>query len=178
MMTRSPSAKRAPARDNSIPRTREAFSRLEAETERLVAALGESQATTWQDGISCEADAPTFVANGELHLMERRLEKLRSVIASARVVQPNGRVLVGSTVAVRNPEGFLDTYALVAPGEADPRAGRVSLHFKRQADGKTDYRVLEREGRVHVLRQPPPEAAQVGPGRRLRELVESLLPGH
>ena len=126
MMAQRSSAKSTPARDNSIPMTREAFSRLEAEAERLVAALGESQATAWQDGISGEADAPTFVANGELHLMERRLEKLRSVIASARVVQPDGRALVGSIVTVRDAEGILDTYVLVAPGEADPRAGRVS----------------------------------------------------
>src|SRR5687768_16744269 len=94
-MARSQSTKNTLAREHSVPMTREAFSRLEAETERLVTALGESQATAWQDGISGEADAPTFVANGELHLIERRLEKLRSVIASARVVQPDGRALVG-----------------------------------------------------------------------------------
>jgi glycogen debranching enzyme len=55
---------------------------------------------------------------------------------------------------------------------------RVSLHFKRRASGKTDYRILQREGRLHVLRQPPPDALHVSPARRLRELVESLLPGH
>jgi transcription elongation GreA/GreB family factor len=126
MMARSPSAKRSPIRDNSIPMTSEALVRLQAETERLIVALGDSQATAWEDGISGEADAPTFVANGELHLMERRLEKLRSVIASARVVQPEGKAVVGSTVTVRDGEGILDTYLLVAPGEADPRAGRVS----------------------------------------------------
>lgn len=48
---------------------------------------------------------------------------------------------------------------------------------ERQADGKTDYRVRERKGRVYVLRQPPLEAG-AGPVTRLRELVESLLPGH
>jgi transcription elongation GreA/GreB family factor len=58
--------------------------------------------------------------------MERRLEKLRSAIAGARVVQPDGRAVVGSTVTVRDPEGMVETYVLVAPGEADPRAGRVS----------------------------------------------------
>ena len=55
--------------------------------------------------------------------------------------------------------------------------GRVSIQFKRQAGGKTDFRVLERDGPIRVLRQPPPEAP-AGPVTRLRELVESILPGH
>ena len=58
------------------------------------------------------------------------------------------------------------------------RDKRVSIQFRRQPGGKTDYRVLDREGRVHVLRQPPPEALAASPLTRLRELVESLLPGH
>jgi glycogen debranching enzyme len=58
------------------------------------------------------------------------------------------------------------------------KRARVSIQFKRQAGGKTDYRVLKREGTIHVLRQPPPEDLTAGPTTRLRELVESLLPGH
>jgi glycogen debranching enzyme len=54
---------------------------------------------------------------------------------------------------------------------------RVSLRFFRDTSGQTDYQVLAREGTLHVLRQPPPNAA-VGAVTRLRELVESLLPGH
>ena len=42
---------------------------------------------------------------------------------------------------------------------------------------ESDYRVLERRGPIHVLRQPPPEAQNASPGTRLRELVESMLPG-
>ena len=38
------------------------------------------------------------------------------------------------------------------------------------------YRVLERNGGVRVLRQPP--EARVGPLTRLGELLESLRPGH
>jgi glycogen debranching enzyme len=54
---------------------------------------------------------------------------------------------------------------------------RVSLQFKRDAGGHTDYRILEQEGTLHVLRQPVPNAS-VSPLHRLRDLVESLLPGH
>ena len=55
---------------------------------------------------------------------------------------------------------------------------RVSLHFKRERDGTTDYRILSREGRVHMLRQPPPDDLSAGPFDRLRDVVGSLLPVH
>jgi glycogen debranching enzyme len=54
----------------------------------------------------------------------------------------------------------------------------ISLQFQRDASGHTDYHVIEHEGRLHVLRQPSPQALNVGPGARLHDLVESLLPGH
>jgi transcription elongation factor GreA len=114
------------APDRWIPMTPDAFHRLEAEVDRLTAAVGDSQSTAWADSISGDPDAPTFLANGEWHLMTRRLEALRSAVASAQVVQPDGRIVVGSSVTVRDSEGFLDRYVLVAPGEADPRAGRIS----------------------------------------------------
>jgi len=55
---------------------------------------------------------------------------------------------------------------------------RLSIQFKRDRHGKTDYRVLGRSGTVRVLRQPAPEDVRAGPAIRVRELVESLLPGH
>jgi glycogen debranching enzyme len=56
--------------------------------------------------------------------------------------------------------------------------GRVTIRFRRGRDGETDYRVLERHGPVHVVRQPPPDDLTAGPFTRLRELAGSLLPGH
>lgn len=55
---------------------------------------------------------------------------------------------------------------------------RISIQFKRDRKGKTDYRVLGRRGTVRVVRQPAPEDRRAGPAARVRELVESLLPGH
>jgi glycogen debranching enzyme len=55
---------------------------------------------------------------------------------------------------------------------------QVSIHFRRDAGGATEYRVLERKGAVHVVRQPPPEDVDAGPVQRLRDLAASLLPGH
>jgi hypothetical protein len=56
-------------------------------------------------------------------------------------------------------------------------AGRVSIRFRRGRDGATDYRILEREGPLHVVRQPPPDDLHAGPLARLRALGGSLLPG-
>jgi glycogen debranching enzyme len=55
--------------------------------------------------------------------------------------------------------------------------GRVSLHFKREKNGKTDYRIVGRSGsRVRVLRQPPPDDLDATPFTRIRELAGSILP--
>ncbi len=58
------------------------------------------------------------------------------------------------------------------------RDATVTIRFTRDASGHTDYRVIERAGRLHVLRQPSPQSLDVGLGTRLHDLVESLLPGH
>jgi glycogen debranching enzyme len=55
---------------------------------------------------------------------------------------------------------------------------RVSIQFKRDSGGSTDFRVVEREGSVRVIRQPAPESVTASMGTRARDLVESLLPGH
>jgi glycogen debranching enzyme len=55
--------------------------------------------------------------------------------------------------------------------------GRVSIRFKRDRDGKTDYRVVERQGPVRVVRQPPPDDLNATPAARLWDFVGSLRPG-
>ena len=39
----------------------------------------------------------------------------------------DGVVIMGSRVVVRDADDSTDSYTLVAPGEADPRAGRISF---------------------------------------------------
>ena len=109
-----------------IPMTPEAFCLLETEADRLLAQVGDSQSTAWADGISGEPDAPTFVANGELHLLTQRLAKLRAAIANSHVVQPDGRAVVGTRITVSDANGPCEAYELVAPGQADARTRRIS----------------------------------------------------
>jgi glycogen debranching enzyme len=54
----------------------------------------------------------------------------------------------------------------------------VDLRFERDSAGRTDYRVLETRGTLHVVRQPSPWSLTAGVGERIRDVIESLLPGH
>jgi glycogen debranching enzyme len=53
----------------------------------------------------------------------------------------------------------------------------VDLQFERDKDGYTHYRVLDTRGRLHVVRQPSPWSLTAGVGERIRDVIESLLPG-
>ncbi|MGH9355019.1 MAG: amylo-alpha-1,6-glucosidase, partial [Terriglobia bacterium] len=53
----------------------------------------------------------------------------------------------------------------------------VSLTFQRQKDGTTDYRITDLQGKLHVLRQPSPWSLTAGFGERVKDAIESLLPG-
>ncbi len=48
---------------------------------------------------------------------------------------------------------------------------RATLRCWRDDDGRSHVEVVEKDGPLHLLRQPPPEALGAGVGRRLRALV-------
>jgi glycogen debranching enzyme len=53
----------------------------------------------------------------------------------------------------------------------------VTIRFYRTLDGKSDYEVCEQRGRLHVIRQPAPWSLTATVPERLKDLLESLLPG-
>ena len=53
----------------------------------------------------------------------------------------------------------------------------VTLRFFRRDDGRSDYRILDQRGRLHVVRQPSPWSLTATSGERLLDLLTSLLPG-
>jgi glycogen debranching enzyme len=53
----------------------------------------------------------------------------------------------------------------------------VTIRFYRTADGRSDYEICEQRGRLHVIRQPPPWSLTATVPERLKDLLESLLPG-
>jgi transcription elongation GreA/GreB family factor len=126
MAVQYPSGRDASGTLPRVPMTPEVFRRLQAEVERLAEARTAAQFAAREDGISGEASAPTVLAAGELHLLERRLETLQRVLVEAHVVAPDGMAIVGTRVLLCDADGSLESYELVAPGEADARSGKVS----------------------------------------------------
>lgn len=51
----------------------------------------------------------------------------------------------------------------------------VSLRFWRDGDGRSHHKVLEREGKLRIIRQPPMDALGVGVRDRLGALVRGVL---
>jgi len=51
----------------------------------------------------------------------------------------------------------------------------VSIRFYRKGK-RTDFDVLEKQGRLHVLRQPSPWSLSAGLGERIKDVMESLTP--
>lgn len=54
--------------------------------------------------------------------------------------------------------------------------GAVDLRFHRTKTGESDYEVLDKRGRLHVVRQPSPWSLTATFGERLRDVLSSLLP--
>jgi glycogen debranching enzyme len=61
----------------------------------------------------------------------------------------------------------------------DLRVGdaRISLEFERKDGGASSYRVLEKEGMLHVVRQPSPWSLTTSFAERLIDALQSFLPG-
>lgn len=53
----------------------------------------------------------------------------------------------------------------------------VDIRFYRKQDGNSDYEVLGKRGRLNVVRQPSPWSLTAEFGERVRDAIESLLPG-
>jgi hypothetical protein len=50
----------------------------------------------------------------------------------------------------------------------------VSIHFYRKGNG-THFDVLDKRGRLHVLRQPNPWSLTAGATERIKDVMESLI---
>jgi transcription elongation factor GreA len=107
--------------------THEIHAELLADAERLELAL-----LSLRDKATGEADDDQRVVFAtetarELQQLARRRELIDEVLTKARVVAADGKVVVGSRVRVRDADDYDDEYVLVAPGAADPRAGKISI---------------------------------------------------
>ena len=51
----------------------------------------------------------------------------------------------------------------------------ISLQFRRNEDGKTEYKITSLDGNLRVLRQPSPWSLTADWGERVKDSVSSLL---
>lgn len=50
----------------------------------------------------------------------------------------------------------------------------ITLRFRREANGQSEFEVLRKRGTLHVVRQPPPESLGASVWQRLHGVLESL----
>jgi transcription elongation factor GreA len=68
-------------------------------------------------------------AKNEQGFMEHRIKELEAIVKNHVLIEArksNGLIAMGSTVRFREDEEEEETYRIVGPAEADPKAGRVS----------------------------------------------------
>lgn len=108
------------------PMTRQAWEALDADVTRLTAqvAANDGYITGRLDG---ETDAPTFVPNIVGQQLLRQLTTVREVLERAAVVDDSTVAVIGRRVTLEEADGATSTYALVIPGDGDPRNGFVSV---------------------------------------------------
>ena len=53
----------------------------------------------------------------------------------------------------------------------------VAIRFYREHSGKSSYEVLDKRGRLHIVRQPSPWSLTAGPTERVIDALASVLPG-
>ncbi|MGA9883731.1 MAG: glycogen debranching N-terminal domain-containing protein [Candidatus Acidiferrales bacterium] len=52
----------------------------------------------------------------------------------------------------------------------------VSLQFFRKSDGESDYKVVDLQGELHIVRQPSPWSFTSGWAERMKDAISSILP--
>jgi transcription elongation GreA/GreB family factor len=108
------------------PMTREAWERLDADAARLGAQVvaNDGYVTGHLDG---DAEAPTFIPNVVGQQLLRQLDNVREMLARGVILDDPGVAVIGRQVTLVEADGRTSTYALVIPGEGDPRSGLVSV---------------------------------------------------
>jgi transcription elongation factor GreA len=109
-----------------LPMTSEVFHRLLNEVEHLADSLPVVPTLALTDHMSEDVFTAAVPVAWEHRRVAQRLATLRRVLAEARVVAPDGAAVIGSRVLVRDDDGSVDSYLLVAPSEADARNGSIS----------------------------------------------------
>ncbi|MCS6908118.1 MAG: transcription elongation factor GreA [Anaerolineales bacterium] len=113
--------------------TREGYDKLQEELEYLRTVkrreIAERLHEAMEGGELIE-DAEYEAAKNEQAFVEGRIHELETILANARVIDPNlshGEIVqVGAKVTIQEGNNEPETYIIVGPAEANPREGRIS----------------------------------------------------
>ena len=114
--------------------TKERFQRLQEELDHLRTAKRQEVAARLHEameGGELIENAEYEAAKNEQAFVEGRIQELEVILATARLIEENGKskeglIQVGSTVTIEEDGAPAETYTIVGAAEANPREGKIS----------------------------------------------------
>src|SRR5574338_1552612 len=114
--------------------TKEGFQRLQDELDYLRTAKRQEVANRLHEameGGELIENAEYEAAKNEQAFVEGRIQELEMLLATARVIEDNGKdktgnIQVGSKVTIKEQGFDPETYVIVGAAEANPRDGKIS----------------------------------------------------
>jgi len=115
--------------------TKEGHQKLQEELEHLRTVKRQEVAERLHEameGGELIENAEYEAAKNEQAFVEGRIQELEALLATARVIEDNGKgkktdlVQVGSTVTIKEGNFEPETYTIVGAAEANPREGKIS----------------------------------------------------
>jgi transcription elongation factor GreA len=115
--------------------TKEGFQKLADELEFLRTTKRNEVANRLHEameGGELIENAEYEAAKNEQAFVEGRIQEVEMILATARVIDENGKkgksdvVQVGSTVTIKEAGGSAEKYTIVGAAEANPREGKIS----------------------------------------------------
>jgi transcription elongation factor GreA len=114
--------------------TKEGFQKLQDELDHLRTSKRQEVADRLHEameGGELIENAEYEAAKNEQAFVEGRIQELDTILATARIIDENGRskeglIQVGSTITIEEDEAKAETYTIVGVAEANPREGKIS----------------------------------------------------
>jgi len=114
--------------------TKEGFQKLQDELDHLRTAKRQEVAARLHEameGGELIENAEYEAAKNEQAFVEGRIQELDMILATARLIEENGKnkeglIQVGSTVTIEEDGAAAETYTIVGAAEANPREGKIS----------------------------------------------------
>lgn len=112
--------------------TKEGFQKLQDELEHLRTVKRQEVADRLHEameGGELIENAEYEAAKNEQAFVEGRIQELEMILATARVIEENGKsdvIQVGATVTIHEEGNPVETFTIVGAAEANPREGKIS----------------------------------------------------